>query len=284
MEPRHEKREAFKAAEDLLAKGDEAVLRYVALELRRCTEAVVYEKLRAYRDRIPREAARWQPPQALKALLQFEPHAASSTVISRAREEYPGGPTVEPFRVLGEDLRPNLDWLTKVWNKLGSFLHAEFPFSNPKPVVADEATYLGEVLEELRPFVVRSFTCTLATTVRVTCALCGVESVANADGVKTRGELFCLHSDCGARYQARFSGAEVELTLDAPYLECAACGKSFPVARKRLVDRTNVKCLSCGAEHQIRQTWQYWLVPATPEKSVAEAGQEETGGPDTAGG
>lgn len=41
MDPRHEKREAFKAAEDLLAKGDEAVLRYAALELRRCTEAVV---------------------------------------------------------------------------------------------------------------------------------------------------------------------------------------------------------------------------------------------------
>jgi DNA-directed RNA polymerase subunit RPC12/RpoP len=277
MDPRHEKREAFKAAEDLLAKGDEAVLRFAALELRRCTEAVVYEKLWAYKDRIPREAARWQPPQALKALLQFEPDAASSTVISMAREEYPGGPTVEPFRVLGEDLRPKVGWLTKVWNKLGSFLHAQFPFSSPKPDLAEEAAYLREVLEELRPFVVRSFTSTLGTTVRVTCTLCDVESVANADGVRARGELFCLNSDCGARYQARFSGTEVELTLDAPYLECATCGKSFPLAPKRLVDRTIVKCPSCSAEHLIRQTWQYGLVPTAPEKSAAEDGPIEAG-------
>lgn len=48
MTPFEEKREAYVAAKALLQMQDEASLRYAALELRRCLEAVVYEKLNRY--------------------------------------------------------------------------------------------------------------------------------------------------------------------------------------------------------------------------------------------
>jgi hypothetical protein len=279
VDPLYEKREAFKAAEELLSKGDDAALRYAALELRRCIEAVVYEKLSAYKDRIPPEAARWQPPQALKALLQFEPDAASSKIITQAREAYRGGPTIEPFQFLGHDLRPNVGWLTKNWNKLGSFLHADFPFASHREGLAEQVAFFADVLKDLRPFVVSSFTCTLATTVSVTCSLCGVPSVANADGVRQRGELLCLNADCGARYLARFNDTEVELTLDAPVLECRVCSVSFPLAPKKLIHGATVKCPSCAAEHRLFQEWQYGLAtPAAHEQAAAEpSGEAEDG-------
>jgi hypothetical protein len=45
-DPTAEKREAYDAASALLAKQDDCSLRYAALELRRCIEAVVCEKLK----------------------------------------------------------------------------------------------------------------------------------------------------------------------------------------------------------------------------------------------
>lgn len=82
-DPTNEKVQAYKAATELLGRKDDAVLRYVALELRRCIEAVVYEKLVAYGDLIPADAARtWQPPQAFKALLAVEPGADKDAVIA----------------------------------------------------------------------------------------------------------------------------------------------------------------------------------------------------------
>jgi hypothetical protein len=61
VDPNSEKRHAFDRAKDLLVRNDEDSIRYAVLELRRCLEAVVYEKLWAYRRRIPAEVARkWQ--------------------------------------------------------------------------------------------------------------------------------------------------------------------------------------------------------------------------------
>jgi|GEM_PF-1056712 len=273
MDPRQEKRAAFKAARELLANGEEAGLRYCALELRRCLEAVVYEKLSAYKNRLPAQARKWQPPQAFKALQQFEPDAASSATISLALEEKPGGPPQGPFQVLGQDLRPKIDWLTKTWNKLGSFLHADFPFSGQKPDISTASGYFGEVLEDLRPFVERSFTSTFGLTVRITCQFCGFETVANADGVKARGELICLNPDCSVRYRALgFTGDEAAFEPDVPILECLNCGKCFHLIPRQLVDRGIVKCSSCKTEHMVRQAWQYGLLSASDESNSKSDG------------
>jgi hypothetical protein len=65
-----ENRKALKKAQELLASDDDSSLRHAALELRRCLEAVIYEKLFAYKDRFPADVARkWQPPQALSRFI-----------------------------------------------------------------------------------------------------------------------------------------------------------------------------------------------------------------------
>ena len=82
MEPIAEKRQALDRAIEMISRGNTDELRYVALELRRCIEAVVYEKLWVYRDRFPAEVARrWQPPQAFRALLVMEPNAEHTKIV-----------------------------------------------------------------------------------------------------------------------------------------------------------------------------------------------------------
>ena len=57
---------------------------------------------------------------------------------------------VAPFRQIGVDERPKGKWIKKTWNKLGSYLHAEWPFSGSKPRLA-LLPFLEKTLTELAP-------------------------------------------------------------------------------------------------------------------------------------
>jgi len=102
----HDKWSAHRAARALLAQDEETVLRYAALELRTCIEAVVYEKLGSYREWLPIEAQTWQPPQAFKALLNLEPDAAATRTIAIGPARALNAPPSEPLTMLGTDHRP----------------------------------------------------------------------------------------------------------------------------------------------------------------------------------
>jgi hypothetical protein len=132
--PSTEKREAYDAATALLAKGDEGSLRYAALELRRCIEAIVYEKLKVYGQLLPEASVhQWQPPQAFDALIEIEPNAQETLTFAVAPQTEPGKMPETPFKSIGVDVRPKGKWIKKTWHKLGFYLHAEWPFSEDKP-------------------------------------------------------------------------------------------------------------------------------------------------------
>jgi hypothetical protein len=128
-----EKRAAFAAATALIAKRDDCSLRYAALELRRCIEAFVYEKLKVYGALLPEDSVhQWQPPQAFDALIAVEPKAEGTTVIFVAPQGVPHEMAAGPYRQLGTDERPKGKWVKKTWHKLGFFLHADWPFAESK--------------------------------------------------------------------------------------------------------------------------------------------------------
>lgn len=119
-DPHHEKHEAYNAAAALLAKQDEGVLRYAALELRRCIEAIVYEKLRIYGDLLPEGSVhQWQPPQAFDALIAIEPGAEATFTYAVAPETEPGKMATGPYHAVGVDERPqgevDKESLAKAW-------------------------------------------------------------------------------------------------------------------------------------------------------------------------
>ncbi len=261
MEPRVEKRDALKRAEELLAQDDADSLRYVALELRRCVEAVVYEKLWAYRDRIPAEAARtWQPPQAFKALVLMEPGAASTSRVGVAPQKELGVPPEGPYHPLGVDVRPGIAWLNKTFNKLGSFLHADWPYSRKKPRKRGETgrEYLESVVQDLRPFVEKSFTSTLALLVTFHCSVCGTEIRANAAGVEAAGEVTCLNADCGCRFLATKENDQILFQLDATVANCPECEGAIELPNQKLRIGHTFACAGCGVEYEIvEQGWHF---------------------------
>lgn len=260
MDPIQEKRDAYQKARLLLDKNDDQLLSYAVLELRRCIEAVVYEKLWTYRDRIPLDAAkRWQPPQAFKALLLMEPDAASTAIIRIAKQEDIGKQATGNYETLGIDERPNTGWLNKTYNKIGSFLHASWPFSqkvsNKEP--GELRSYLEKVATDLEPFVKKSFTCTLARLITFECSVCGLSIKANATGLEQVGEVFCINPECDSRYFVTKEGENFLFSLDACSAKCQECQTIITLPRQKLHIGHEFSCPNCKSQYEIyERVWE----------------------------
>jgi hypothetical protein len=61
-----------------------------------------------------------------------------------------------PFRNIGTDRRTKGKRVKKLWNSLGAYLHAEWPFSK-KQGKGPSRTSLENMLKELEPLVSNSF-------------------------------------------------------------------------------------------------------------------------------
>jgi hypothetical protein len=121
------KRSCLDRAKTLFTQRTEAALRYACLELRCCIESIAYEKLQTYAKRLPAAVLEtWQPPQAFKALLEFEPLADQDFTLRFCEENAAGQPT-GAWKSLGTHKTFQLSWLRKMYNALGNHLHVPTP-------------------------------------------------------------------------------------------------------------------------------------------------------------
>lgn len=270
MDPNTEKRRAYNCVKELLSRGDEDSIRYAALELRRCLEAVVYEKLWAYRNRIPVEVARrWQPPQAFKALLLMEPDADQTFTVAVAKEHKPGVMAQGPRTTLGTDLRPQTSWLRKTHNKIGSFLHAKSPFEL-RDGQSDESRamqlreFFEKTIPEVEPFVLRDLTFTLAMEVSFICSVCGTEIKANARGIEQTREVTCLNPECECRFFAVKAGDDFTFYLDASTAPCPECKAEIQLPTQQLREGYQFSCSSCACKFELTSPkWEFRKREAT---------------------
>ena len=247
----HEKRAAHKAARELLARDDETVLRYAALELRICIEDIVYEKLNSYRDWIPIDAETWQPPQAFKALLNVEPDADDTRTISIARREGLNVPSAGPCTVIGTDHRPSVRWLKKTWNKLGRYLHGEWPFSGSGQHLPSRK-FLQGVLAELAPFVdVRSVTASFSgPLVEFDCLACGAVNKASERVLEVHHEAYC--AKCQAHYSVEKGETGYSFHLYDLLCKCPDCQAELVLPiRAALAPGSTVTCRKCKANFAV---------------------------------
>src|SRR5665213_2579866 len=94
-----EARQAYQAARILLDTHDDAQLMYAALELRRCIESVVYQKLQVYGAVLPEDSVyKWQAAQAFDALIEIEPDAEEPFTVAVGLQEAPDKPAVGPLK------------------------------------------------------------------------------------------------------------------------------------------------------------------------------------------
>lgn len=265
------KRAYLNRAEHLLEKNDEDLLRYVCLELRFCLEAIAYEKLRTYAPRLPDAILNtWQPPQAIRALLEFEPLADQDFVLRISPESEPGVPTGE-WTTLGTHRTLPLSWLRKFYNKLGHYLHVPQPGSDRRTKLLDPSReQLKRIVAELKPAIETTFDLSLAAVRHFECSVCHLPSFANIEAARKRQKVLCLNPNCQAEFFPEFDQTgNAKLHLISTEFGCLSCGKPIRVENRKLKIGLGFSCLACGAPHQIvSRQWGYGL----PDTSKSTAG------------
>jgi hypothetical protein len=263
---RFDKRSCLRRAHNLLAKGDDALLRYVCLELRFCLEAVMYDKLRAYAPRLPASIyAKWQPPQALKALLQIEPRADHDYVVRISRDDGSGKPSGD-WAHLGTHQTLKLSRLRKLYNQLGNYLHVPSPSAQdrnpPSPAPEKIREDLSAILEELEPVVASTIDGTFSVTISFACSECESTVVCNEDGLRESYKATCLNVACGAEFSAvENSEGEFEFRLLTLPFQCINCKHQNLIETRRIVVGYTFMCSECGVTHGVVEpAWAYGLV------------------------
>jgi hypothetical protein len=264
-DPISEKREAYNAAIDLLAKGDETSLRYAALEFRRSIEAIVYAKLRVYDVLLPEDSVRkWQPPQALDALIVLEPNAEETFVISVALETEPGKLAPGPYQQIGIDERPKAKWIKKTWHKLGYYLHAEWPFGSLKPRTSLRQ-FLEKTRDDLLPFINNSFTAVTSMSIEFTCANCGAKVKIFEKAIDDSNyKPTCL--SCGVRYRTeKEAGGRIVFYPDEQPLTCE-CGRQNFVPSHYVKLGYRLPCRACHRTFEVVDIeWKYVVLENQPD-------------------
>ena len=256
-DPCTEKRRSHAAAGALMAKQDDDLLRYAALELRRCIEAIVYEKLKVYGDLLPEGSVhQWQPAQAFDALIAIEPNAEETFTLAVAPQTEPGKMPSSPFKALGVDERPRGKWIKKTWHKLGFYLHADWPFAVDKPRPSPRGL-LEKTLDELSPTVSSSVSAMMAMTVAFPCSSCGETVKVIEKSVESSRRAVCLTS--GTPYRAEKASGEFTFFPEEPPFTCE-CGTATFVPSKQLQVGYKFSCRHCKRQFEIvAADWKYVL-------------------------
>lgn len=255
-----DKRACLARAEQLLKDSNDSVLRYVCLELRFCLEAVAYDKLRTYAKRLPESVLKtWQPPQAIRALLEFEPLADRDFQIRICRENEEGLPTDE-WVTLGTHRTLRLSWLRETYNKLGSYLHVpgsrnDMRTNSSSPLQPE----LQEIINHLKPVVDSSIDCSIDNVLYFTCSVCDVLSFANIEGVRRRKEAVCLNPNCQSEFCVGFNDAgDPKFLLKSSIFECFSCGRPIRIENRKLKIGLEFQCQECYSHHRITsRQWEY---------------------------
>lgn len=255
-----DKRACLTRAERLLEKNDDDLLRYVCLELRFCLEAIAYDKLRTYAKRLPDAVLNtWQPPQAIRALLEFEPLADQDFVLRFSPESELGVPTGE-WVTLGTHRTLRLSWLRKSYNKLGHYLHVPMPGAEGRTrSIGPSRSELEGIVAELKPAIESAVDSSLAAVLDFECSVCHLAFFANIEAAKKRQKVMCLNPNCQAEFFPEFGDTgDVKLHLMSSAFDCLSCGKPIHVENRKLEVGLEFLCPACGSRHQIAsRQWGY---------------------------
>jgi predicted RNA-binding Zn-ribbon protein involved in translation (DUF1610 family) len=272
------KRNALDRARALIADPSPEHLRYAALDLRMVMEMVTYDKLLAASDQLPPEVVRtWQPPQAIKALLEFQELADQSFSMSVADLPADGSvpSTAEAFEELdwlpvGEHHALTLAWLRKNYNKVGNLLHAPPPADTRELNLDKWSRDLTKIAAELELAIGSSIiTMTERGGFVFSCAECGKPIVRSLEAMKRGATAVCPTTNCDAEYKLTQSeGGETKVIPLLVSFKCTGCDELIQIHRRKVAPGVRFACPACGVQHQVGQLQQAWTFGALPPQQA----------------
>lgn len=244
-------------AKELLKLGDERSCIYACLELRLAIEKHVYAKIDYHTKRHGKKLlySNWQPNKALKILCQLEPYADQSYVLRFVKENEEGDPAGE-WNTLGKHEALSAKWVTKNYNKLGSYLH-RIP---GKPFDIEKLKkYLNEVLLEIERVDGSSLQSNFADIIYFNCNLCNEKVICNKLALPNLRLVYCQNMKCNATFVPSIDTNENwQFRLDSNEFNCPECKHANIVLPNELCIGAKLTCANCGVQYLLSShTWNY---------------------------
>lgn len=262
MNYRDEARRRLAAAKAELSSGDDARLKYAALELRMSMEALTYDRALAYKDEFPPdEYQTWQPRRIMSVLLEIDPSAdADRSIAIGAELEY--GVPAPSMRSLGTEQVLNMTTLKRHYDALGSFLHMHSMKQMMEGKVVD-AQKLRNRCEELSALVDAAlsspiFNVTLGAFARVNCFRCNLPIRKRLPNGAAELDAECF--ECHATYSVvPLENGQVEWRARRQEVSCArdGCTGATYLWDADLQAGRFWKCGACGGRNVIVLTLQH---------------------------
>ena len=242
-------------AEQFLASPSANAVRYAALHLRMCMELMTYEKLRSYANRVPVEVQRrWQPPQAVRALLEFEPEADQNYTIEVSGDEVPdlSDTANVTWLLLGEHKTLAAQWLGRHYHKVGRLLHAATGADDSSTDVTKQTEYLREVGLSLSEVLTGTISGSAFPITTFTCTECGNVVARNSEALQLGKVATCLNVQCGTEYAVKWSpDGAINVTPLLSYPPCNSCNSPMHVRPKQVAIGSKLSCPKCGQVHRV---------------------------------
>ncbi|QEY76014.1 hypothetical protein F1C79_16560 [Pseudomonas denitrificans (nom. rej.)] len=242
--PYLERAKAFKDS------ADEHALRYAALELRFCMEMIVYRQLQQYGDVFPGSMIGvWKPDQLLKLLASFDPVASMGGELAFASLTEDGSVPNE-WMPLGKSRTIPWKQFRKLYNKLGSYLHAPAPRQagvEYKPLTRES---FGEVIAVLEDVMSATLIMAVKAVISAKCS-CGT-SVYVGQSEFDDGELVvCTNTKCNSLYAKAVNekGEQILDRIKVMALTCQGCQAKVPFPPERIW--APIRCPGCSRTHRL---------------------------------
>lgn len=262
------KRDHLRRAKELIATGSAVNLRYAALELRMCLEAMTYEKARTFEKYLPASVLeKWQPAQLLKVMMQFDQYADQTFQLLVGSQSAPGE-VADPasMQLVGEHKAFGFAWLRTNHHKLGSLLHAQRKGQGMgEPASREYLELMASRIEEAQTGLIVG--ATFFEPARFACEICKAEVTFSRHYAEATGRAVCLNPDCEAEYFVKSQGGQFEYRLRGLQLPCKGCGETIGVLLQAVRPGATIQCPKCEQRHQIG-----WALMPT-EESAEQRGE-----------
>lgn len=236
-------KEHISNAKRLYEIGDNASLRYCALELRFAIECHVYIQLRAGLGTIPETVINtWQPPQAIKSLCMFEETADQDLKVTITCDDS-NEITANYKNIKYKDLN-------KWYNTLGSFLHQPTIKKQEFQVDKDKLNSILSNLAELCDHQLITFHRGYE---KIKCEKCKKEIIFTKSYVKKNNKIDCQNAGCHNYVIIRLAPDGTYESLQSAVVACFICGEKNHISLCDMEDGAELYCKTCKNKHVIKK-------------------------------
>ena len=255
---REQARVALERANAEIESKIDVRLRYAALELRICIEAVTYDRAQCYEELLAPDVYRkWQPQKLMAALIEIDPLANEGPTV-HFLDESNAEATMQTWVSLGKETVFTLKDISDEYHALGSFVHlpnldkaaTATNFEEMRKRCIHISSKLTEVLSS------PVFNAVFQNIVELPCDSCGNTIRKHVPAKAVSVEAKCYKCNAAYKISAQEDGSYSSHRL-GKILPCMneGCDGVLAIPREEIKDRAKIECQTCKSKFFLSQTY-----------------------------